>query len=74
VKETCLTVTDRGVPIARLSPLSPGEHGLEAVLDALEAEGALSKRSGEPLADVKPLVLRSESIAKTIDRDRDDRL
>jgi prevent-host-death family protein len=69
-----LTITDRGVPIARLSPLGLPEQGLEAVLDALETEGALSKGSGEPLADLKPLVLRGESIAKTIARDRGDRL
>ena len=69
-----LTITERGVPVARLSPLAPGEEGIEAVLDALEAEGALSRGVRGPLDDVKALVLRGESIAKTIDTDRDDRL
>jgi prevent-host-death family protein len=71
---TTLTITERGVPVARLSPLAPADQGIEAVLDALEAEGALSKGSSEPLGNAKPVVLRGESIAATIVRERGDRL
>lgn len=40
---TTITVTERGVPVARLSPLAGEDEGLDAVLSELEAAGILSK-------------------------------
>ena len=51
-----LEVTDRGRPVAILSPITPG-----SVLDTLEAAGRLVRAEGDLLALGPPLRLRSGS-------------
>ena len=68
-----ITITERGVPVARLSPLPAHEEGLEGRLDALESQGLVSRGSGEALARGSAIKLRGEPIDRTIARDRDDR-
>lgn len=69
-----ITITERGVPVARLSPVLEDEEGIDAVLSKLEDEGILSKASGRIDDDGKPLMLRGEPIERTIARDREERL
>jgi prevent-host-death family protein len=69
-----LTVTERGVPVARLSPVSRHEEGIDAVLDELESEGIISRGSGEVLEPGRAVKARGEPIERTVARDRDDRL
>lgn len=70
---TTITLTERGVPIARLSPLSGEDEGIEAVLNELEAAGILSKGTGKIVDDVKAIKLKGEAIDQTISRGREDR-
>ncbi len=71
---TTLTITDRGVPVARLAPLSTQDRGIDAVLGELEAEGILSRGSGEVIGDGAPAKTIGEPIERTIARDRDERV
>src|SRR5258706_16448935 len=71
---TTITITDRGVPVACLSPVSAREEGIDAALDELAAQGILSKGSGEALGAGMAVTLRGESIDRTIAQERDDRL
>lgn len=71
---TTITITERGVPVASLSPVAAQEEGIDAALDDLHARGILSKGTGEPIATFAAVKLPGESIARTISRDRDDRL
>ncbi len=71
---TTITITDRGVPVASLTPLSIESKDTDAVLDELEAEGILSKGSGGRIGEGVAIKVRGEPIERTIARDRDDRL
>lgn len=67
-------MTERGQPIAHITPLSSAEESFDATLDELSALGLLSKGTGEPLPTVKPVRVRGEAIDRTISHERDDRL
>ena len=69
-----ITVTERGQPVARLSPIAEHEEGIDAVLAELDAQGLITRASGEPFARLEALRIRGEPIDTTIDRERDDRL
>ncbi len=71
---TTITITERGVPIACLGPLSAQDEGIDGVLDKLEAEGVISKGSGDRIDSRAPVKVGGEPIERSIDRDRDDRL
>jgi prevent-host-death family protein len=66
-----ITVTERGLPVARLSPLGT-EIGSDAIITELEAEGLLRRASGT-MSSFRALVLPGESFAVTLDREREDR-
>lgn len=68
-----LTVTDRGIPIARLSPLSGDDEGVDGALAAMEASGLLSRGAGR-LPRVPAIRLRGPSVGATLDAERDDRV
>lgn len=68
-----ITITERGVPVARLSPLPAHEEGVEGLLDALESQGLVTRGTGEPLTRGRAIELRGEPIEQTISRGRDDR-
>jgi prevent-host-death family protein len=67
-----ITVTERGLPIARLLPLQV-ETGSDAIVAELEAEGLLARANGRPLGSCRAIVLSGESFTETLDRERDDR-
>lgn len=68
-----ITVTERGVPVARLSPLS-GEEGIDGALAKMEAAGLLSRGTGGFTVGAKAIRVEGEPIDQTIARERDDRL
>jgi prevent-host-death family protein len=70
---TTITITERGFAVALLSPVIQREEGVDAALAELEAQGLLSRGSGEELDRRPALTLRGESIERTIARDREDR-
>lgn len=69
-----ITITERGVPVARLSPVLAHEEGVDAMLDELESQGLISKGTGEVLDQGKAVKVRGQSIEKTIAQGRDDRV
>jgi prevent-host-death family protein len=66
-----LVVTDRGQPIAELRPLPTGTA--DAVLAKLEATGAVTRSSDEPLAPFRPVDSRGAAAAAAVLADREDR-
>ncbi len=70
---TTITITERGVPVAHLSPLPAQEEGIEGLLDALESQGLVSRGTGEVLGRGKAIKLQGEPIGRTVSRERDDR-
>ncbi len=69
-----ITVTERGVPVARLSPVVAREEGIDAVLDELESQGIISRGTGEILDPGRAVKVRGEPIDHTLARERGDRL
>ena len=69
-----LTVTERGRPVARLTPI-PREEATagEEALEELAALGAISRASGEPFPSVRAIHARGEPIDRTVSRLREDR-
>jgi prevent-host-death family protein len=68
-----LIVTERGRPVAELTPVRVEGTGDESRIEELVALGLLSRLSREPLAQLKPLRIRGEAISNTILEDREDR-
>jgi prevent-host-death family protein len=69
-----VVLTDRGRPVAVIRPLPAGDDE-RARLDALEDSGIIrlaAKRTPMPAPKWRPAPARGESIASTIDRDRDE--
>lgn len=70
-----LVVTDRGVPVAELRPITTSDDPVEAALDRMAAEGLITRATKKgPLSKFKPFRLPpGVSIAKIISEDREDR-
>ena len=68
-----LTITERGVPVARLSPIEPLEGGLEGVLDELALQGTIAKRETSGLEPYVALDVEETSLDETIVEGREDR-
>ena len=67
-----LVITDRGQPVAELRPLE--KSGTEdAVLDRLNAIGAVTRLEHRPLARFRPITSRGPSLSQAIIEDRADR-
>ena len=67
-KGETIIVTDRGKPVARLLPASPNEeakHGLEDLLNQLEAEGHLQRAKGK-FKSFKPIRTKGKSASRMI--------
>lgn len=66
-----ILVTDRGQPVAVLSPVEPPRHedALEARLRELEAQGHI-RLATQPLEDFKPVRLKGKSLSRMIIEDR----
>jgi len=67
-----LVITDRGKPVAQLSPVSEnsgGETELLAILKTLETQGKLRLPTG-PLRKFRPLPGRGKSASQMIIEDR----
>jgi prevent-host-death family protein len=69
-----ITITERGVPVACLSPVLAREEGIDAALDDLESQGIVSRGTGEALGPGRAVRLSGDPIERTVMRDRDDRL
>ena len=66
-----LTITDRGRPVATVTPVDMTGQSLEARLDQLRADVT---GTGKPLSRVhKPVVMRGRPLSETIIEDREDR-
>jgi prevent-host-death family protein len=68
-----LTITERGIPVARLSPILQSERGMDDVIDDLANQGLVTKREVKGLPVYRALESRDESIDETIRKDREDR-
>lgn len=66
-------VTDRGQPVATLSPVDMTGQSIEARLNQLRAEGVVTG-TGKPLSRMQePVVIRGRPLSETIIEDREDR-
>jgi prevent-host-death family protein len=67
-----IVITDRGEPVAELSPvLRPGSE--DAALARLQALGAVTRLEHRRLAPFRPVRGRGPSVSDAIIDDRDDR-
>ena len=68
-----LTITDRGRPVATVTPVDMTGQSIEARMDRLRAEGVVTG-TGKPLKRVpKPIVVRGRPLSETVIEDREDR-
>lgn len=68
--ETIL-VTDRGKPVARVSPAEDWDAlSVEEKLDELERQGHIRKARGGPLRPIHPVPLRGKPLSEMIIEDR----
>lgn len=68
-----LTITDRGRPVATVTPVNMTGQSLEACLDQLRAEGVVTG-TGKPLKRIPtPIVVKGRPLSETIIEDREDR-
>jgi len=66
-----LLITDRGKPVARVSPVSEWEAlSFEERLVELERQGHIRRGRGGPLPPSKPLPLRGKPLSEMIIEDR----
>lgn len=68
-----IIVTERGRPIAELSPLPLDAGGVEANLDALAARGELTRATMAKLPEFEPARMKGESGSDTLIAEREDR-
>ncbi len=62
-----LSVTDRGRPIAQLTPLAATpEHAEETALLELESEGVLRRGRGGALPTFRPIRVRGRPVSSTL--------
>ncbi len=68
-----LTITDRGRPVATVTPVDMTGQSIEARLERLRAEGVVTG-TGKPLSRVhNPVVLKGRPLSEIIIEDREDR-
>jgi prevent-host-death family protein len=71
-KGETLLVTDRGRPVARVSPVSEWEAmTLEEKLAELERQGHIRRGKGGPFPPFEPLPLRGKPLSEMIIEDRE---
>lgn len=68
-----LVVTDRGVPVAELRPITAGAQTVEERLESLAAQGFLTLGTREALAPFEPIPAAGAPLSAAIDEDRGDR-
>ena len=65
--------TDRGQPVATVTPVDMTGRFIEACLNQLRAEGVVTG-TGKPLSRMhEPVVMRGRPLSETIIEDREDR-
>lgn len=69
-----LVVTDRGVPVAELRPITTSDDPVEAALDRMAAQGLITRATKKgPLTKFKPLRLPpGVSIVDALLKDREE--
>ena len=65
-----VTVTDRGLPIARIVPVTPRESGEAALLAALARAGRITSQGGKPAGAKRPPEIVGEAAADAVLEDR----
>ncbi len=68
-----IVITERGEPVAELRPLERSATQ-DAVLERLNARGAVTRLENRPLAPFRPVRSRGLSVSDAIIEDRDDRV
>ncbi len=68
-----IVVTERGCPIAEISPLPHSARGTDAGLDALAARGDLTRAEIDAMPDFEPDRVRGGLISDTVVEERGDR-
>lgn len=64
-----VVVTDRGVPVAELRPLSAEPDGLAERLARAELGGLLIRPAGNPLPTLRPISRRGLDLSGALDRE-----
>ena len=65
-----IVVTDRGHPIAELTPIADEQLGLDDRLARLEQAGEVILPRGAGLRNVRPVAVRGGSVSRTLLEDR----
>lgn len=68
-----LVVTERGRPVAMLSPLERGAEGVEAVLAEMAARGEVTLPTGRRPRPIRRAVVRGRPVSESLIEDREDR-
>ena len=68
-----LTITDRGRPVAVVTPVDTTGQSIEARLDRLRAEGVVTGAGKALPSLVNPIAGRGRPFSETIVEDREDR-
>lgn len=68
-----IVVTERGRPVARISPLGREDAGEEERLEELAAQGLITRGSGRPLPPFRPVRCLGRPVSEALLEDREDR-
>ncbi len=68
-----IVLTERGVPIAAIRPVTPKEDTMEERLNALEDRGVLKRGTGQPKPPT-PVALPGKAVSSLIIDERTERL
>ena len=68
-----LTITDRGRPVAEVTPIEFAGGSVEARLTRLRRQGVVTGRARPVPPTGKPFVGRGRSFSETVSEDREDR-
>jgi prevent-host-death family protein len=69
-----LTITERGIPVARLSAIVPSEEGVDSVLEDLALQGLVRKPTLRAFALFVPVAAHGTPVQDAISHDREDRI
>lgn len=68
-----LTITDRGRPVAEVTPIEFADRSVEARLARLRREGVVTGQAKPVPPIAKPIMGKGRSFSETVSEDREDR-
>ena len=68
-----LTITDRGRPVAEVTPIEFADHSVEARLALLRRQGVVTGQAKPVPPIAKPIMGRGRSFSEAVSEDREDR-